>query len=190
MYKMFLRNLNIRIAEKTGLGIVQILPRRATRWAKDHFKGKEVVCAEIGTFKGEHAKSILKNLNVKRIYLIDPYSSYKEYEEKLDLNKAEKEAEKRLSKYKDKIIWIKEPSSKAISKIKEKLDFLYVDGNHSYGYVKKDLELYSAIVRPGGIMAGHDTPLPGVMKAVAEFSNEHPKYKLICEQRDFCFFKV
>ena len=37
-----------------------------------------------------------------------------------------------------------------------KLDFLFIDGDHSYEGVKKDFEDYAPLVRPGGIVALHD----------------------------------
>jgi predicted O-methyltransferase YrrM len=36
------------------------------------------------------------------------------------------------------------------------VDFLFIDGDHSYKGVKADFELYSSLVRPGGIVALHD----------------------------------
>lgn len=36
------------------------------------------------------------------------------------------------------------------------LDFLFIDGDHSYAGVKRDFELYAPLVRPGGIIAFHD----------------------------------
>jgi predicted O-methyltransferase YrrM len=38
----------------------------------------------------------------------------------------------------------------------EPLDFLFIDGDHSYDGVKRDFELYSTLVRPGGIIGLHD----------------------------------
>lgn len=37
-----------------------------------------------------------------------------------------------------------------------KLDFLFIDGDHTYKGVKKDFEMYSPLVRKGGIIAFHD----------------------------------
>lgn len=37
-----------------------------------------------------------------------------------------------------------------------KIDFLFIDGDHSYDGVKKDFEMYSPLVRKGGIIAFHD----------------------------------
>ena len=38
----------------------------------------------------------------------------------------------------------------------DKLDFLFIDGDHSYEGVKQDFEFYSPFVAPGGIVAFHD----------------------------------
>lgn len=40
------------------------------------------------------------------------------------------------------------------------LDFLFIDGDHTYEGVKKDFEMYSPLVRKGGIIAFHDI-VPG-----------------------------
>lgn len=36
-------------------------------------------------------------------------------------------------------------------------DFAFIDGDHSYDGVKRDFELYRPMVRPGGLVAFHDT---------------------------------
>ena len=36
------------------------------------------------------------------------------------------------------------------------VDFLMIDGDHSYEGVKKDFEIYSPLVKPGGLIAFHD----------------------------------
>jgi predicted O-methyltransferase YrrM len=36
------------------------------------------------------------------------------------------------------------------------LDFLFIDGDHSYEGVKKDFEMYSPLVKKGGVIAFHD----------------------------------
>jgi predicted O-methyltransferase YrrM len=44
-----------------------------------------------------------------------------------------------------------------------KLDLLFIDGDHTYAGVRADFEMYSPLVRPGGIVAFHDIaaqPLP------------------------------
>jgi predicted O-methyltransferase YrrM len=36
------------------------------------------------------------------------------------------------------------------------LDFLFIDGDHSYEGVKRDFEMYGPLVNPGGLIAFHD----------------------------------
>ena len=38
----------------------------------------------------------------------------------------------------------------------EKIQFLFIDGDHSYDGVKQDFEMYSPLVGPGGIIGFHD----------------------------------
>jgi len=39
---------------------------------------------------------------------------------------------------------------------KDEIDLLFIDGDHTYDGVKKDYEMYSPLVRDGGIIAMHD----------------------------------
>lgn len=49
-------------------------------------------------------------------------------------------------------------------------DFVFIDGDHSYDGCKADIEAYRPLVRPGGLLSGHDykPKWPGVMQAVDE----------------------
>jgi cephalosporin hydroxylase len=47
----------------------------------------------------------------------------------------------------------------------EKVDSLFIDGDHAYEGVKKDFEMYSPLVRNGGIIAFHDI-VPGLHECV------------------------
>ena len=53
-------------------------------------------------------------------------------------------------------------------------DWIYIDGNHLYDFVKQDLELYYPKVKPGGFLTGDDYGAKGrwgdgVERAVADF---------------------
>ena len=69
-------------------------------------------------------------------------------------------------------------TSRSASKFIEdnSLDFVYVDGDHSYECVYQDLRLYYKKLRKGGILAGDDyfwgifEGMP-VRRAVSEFAN-------------------
>ncbi len=50
------------------------------------------------------------------------------------------------------------------------LDMVFIDADHSYEPVARDIDAWVPKVKPGGILAGHDhcDMFPGVIKAVAE----------------------
>lgn len=53
---------------------------------------------------------------------------------------------------------------------RQALDFVFIDADHRYKAVHGDILAYRALVKPGGILAGHDySPnWPGVMQAVGQ----------------------
>ena len=52
---------------------------------------------------------------------------------------------------------IEKLSFDAVDDVPEKVDFIFIDGDHSYEGIRKDWALYSDKLKPGGIMALHDT---------------------------------
>lgn len=159
-----------------GYEIKTVMPRPSTRFMQNYFLGKELVGVEIGVYRGRNSESLLNHLNIKKLYLIDPYISYGEYEED-SINNEEMgllkfEAKNRLKKYSDKIefIYLK---SEQVSFLETKFDFVYIDGNHTEKYVKQDLEKYYPLVKQGGLIAGHDVDNVGVISAVVKFCEEN-----------------
>ncbi len=71
------------------------------------FKNKKITAIEIETSRGVNAQHILNNLNIEKIYFVDPYNDYIDNSEREDrcevkksfLNKINKIAKKRLRKY-------------------------------------------------------------------------------------------
>lgn len=57
----------------------------------------------------------------------------------------------------------------------ESLDFIFIDADHSYEGVKKDITLWSPKVKTGGYIVGHDIDWEGVKRAVEELI---PEYKV------------
>jgi predicted O-methyltransferase YrrM len=59
-----------------------------------------------------------------------------------------------------------------------KLDFLFIDGDHSYGGVRSDFEMYAPLVRSGGLLAFHDVAKTNSQEEVYRLWNEiKPNYK-------------
>lgn len=141
----------------------------------------ELVGVEIGVANGDNAFSIMNILPIKKLYLIDPYSfsmylreGYTESSQPA-FDKVRDTAIELLSQFGDKIEHIIKKSEDAVDDVPDNLDFVYIDGNHEYEYVKKDLELYYPKVKVGGIFGGDnfESLLPDVARAVLEFTDKH-----------------
>lgn len=121
---------------------------------------KSLVGVEIGVFIGLNSKTILESLDIKKMYLVDPYSispTYKDFhtskKRKLEASLIKEAAHKLLVEYKDKLIWVENSSD---PKIEEVLDFVYTDGDHTYDGVMKDLTTYYNLIKSDGLIGGHD----------------------------------
>lgn len=175
--------VNNYLRKNFRVGFMKNYPyRTSTEFVKKYFKNKEIICVEIGTFEGDNALNLLENVpNVKKMYLIDPWVDYNEYNEdknnKRLLSKAEVKARNQLKKYSNKVVFIKKFSDDAITDVKEEIDFIYIDGNHDYEYVKKDIDNYFSILKKGGVIAGHDIWMKGVAKAFCEFVSRNKSIK-------------
>jgi predicted O-methyltransferase YrrM len=72
-----------------------------------------------------------------------------------------------------------------------KLDFLFIDGDHRYEGVKRDFECYSSLVKKGGIIAFHDilprsdTPDVQVFKLWAVLKREYKYQEIIAQNGQF-----
>lgn len=147
--------------------------RYSLRFIKENLKG-ELVGVEIGILQANDTKVILDKLPIKKLYLIDPYlNSGKDGSEwKFDSSQRKRIAQKRLKKYKSKIQWFYDFSYNVSDSIPNDLDFVYIDGDHRYESVKKDIELYYPKIKKGGVLAGHDYNYYDVSRAVIEFANK------------------
>lgn len=125
---------------------------------------KDLVGAEIGVAGGEHALSLLENLSIKKLYLIDPYDNYDTYTEgkrhygadETSLDQFRIRAELLLSKFSNQIVWVRNKSSEAAELIQEQLDFVYIDGNHAEDFVREDIRSFMPKLNSRGVIGGHD----------------------------------
>ena len=113
---------------------------------------------EIGVERGLYSEVLCRANPKLHLFCVDPwerYGSYRDHvsQEKLDSFYAD--AEKRLSPYAATLV-----RRFSMEEVKfhphNSLDFVYIDGNHSFEYVVADVIEWEKRVRPGGILAGHD----------------------------------
>lgn len=119
--------------------------------------------AEIGCAFGGFARTMLIGWRCRKYWLIDPYRKQDQYvymERQETQEKYDKWAEEvgDMCRYSDgRAEHIRKMSVDAAAMFKdEQLDFVFIDGNHSYDAVMSDLNAWYPKVHKGGIVAGHD----------------------------------
>jgi hypothetical protein len=136
-------------------------------------------CAEVGIGYGFHAKDILDNTNVEKLYLIDPMQFYPNDGFATDVlsyggfDKLVRNINLHLAPYANRYTWFRQPSITITNDQigDETLDAVFIDGDHSYEAVIEDLTFWWTKLRKGGMLLGDDySGFVGVRTAVHEFS--------------------
>lgn len=131
---------------------------------------------EIGVNEGQLSYYLLKNTNLKHLYLIDPWITWKGWASQEILEKRYKFCNEELPEtFPNRVTTIRKTSADASSTLNDTLDFIFIDGNHDYEYVKQDLELWIPKVKSQGLVAGHDWSHAhqGVPRAVQDYYHDH-----------------
>jgi len=146
---------------------------------------KNIKIAELGVFKGDFSKEILKIVQPEKLYMVDLFEGLMGSGDKdgnnmhfVDLGKTLIELTN-LYKENENVSIIKDFSFNFLNSLSDNyLDAVYIDADHSYEAVKKDLEISLLKVKNGGAIIGHDynhNKFPGVVKAVNEFCKKYDK---------------
>lgn len=147
---------------------------------------------EIGVHTGLMPKNLLSSLpNIEQYYVVDPWESYEMYDGSNYRKPGNQEAKtwkKAIIEFfnntydnKEKVIIMRMTSVEAVTHFEDaSLDWVFIDANHEYEYIKENLHLWTPKVKKGGLVSGHDYKNPkgkwkGITKAVNEFV---PKDKL------------
>lgn len=149
---------------------------------------REIIGVEIGVLNGNTAMRILKERPLLKHYMVDPWISPEEgssYRKSGDDNALKPAAahEGAFQKTKTRVafagkrgIIMRMFSKEAVKSFEDKsVDFVFIDGDHSYEGVSEDIQMWKSKIKPGGWIGGHDynhPRLPGVKKAVDEVANQ------------------
>jgi len=125
------------------------------------YHGLNNIGAEIGSFRGHFAKTILSNWS-GRLILVDVWRalSQEEYDDisnQKNHEDAYAECMRNLVSFEDRaFMWRMTSKQASVFVADESLDFVYIDANHLYEYVQEDLDVWHRKVRNGGLVMGHD----------------------------------
>jgi hypothetical protein len=154
---------------------------------------KKLTGVEVGVLNGDYSEKIYNYFNKKfdfNFYLVDPWKEFSDYNQKI-LDQSYKNV---LKKFRDikKVRILRQTSEIASEKFDNKsLDFVYIDGNHEYNYVLKDLKLWFPKLKSHGVLFGDDYSRSyGVHKAVNEFAFDNKLSVMFSDNyTQYCFIK-
>jgi uncharacterized Rossmann fold enzyme len=148
--------------------------------------GKKVVGAEIGVFAGDMSQVLLREKEDLFLYMVDPWdgngASYAapsgDWHAKLSQEQQDKfcdmadERTKFAGRRREFMRYRSVDAARLLNGVK--LDFAFIDADHSYEGCKADLEAWAPKITLGGWLCGHDYDNPafpqfGVKRAVDEF---------------------
>lgn len=144
--------------------------------------------AEIGVWRGEFSARFCEANPQLHLLCVDPWKPYKGWLDTKNslspeegarfIGEAFRMAKERLKPFNATLV--RKFSVNAAKTVPDgSLDFIFIDGNHSYDAVTEDLETWSPKVRSGGFVSGHDyrvfpnKPFIHVVRAVNDFTAKH-----------------
>lgn len=119
----------------------------------------DVLGAEIGVFKGHMSKRLLERPDL-RLFMVDSWLPMPLYGVTAD----EQESNRGLAYLaaKERGIVLHMHSADAAKIVPDgSLDFVFIDADHSYEGVKRDITLWRPKLKAGGLLSGHDYANPG-----------------------------
>jgi len=129
------------------------------------------VGCEVGVAFGGQSLHILRGANVERLYSIEPYPGRENVKYLRYLL-----VRRRLDFFGQRSVFIRDRSPEASRRFAdESLDFVYLDGEHTYRMVSKELPAWWPKLRRGGYLLADDyghKKYPGVVRAVDEFARK------------------
>lgn len=115
--------------------------------------------AEVGVFDGHNARMIFRTMPGVHLFMVDPWENYslgsRDYGN--IIHRAEERCRRRVRKHNATIMKMLSEEAAMSGLIPDNsLDFVYIDGDHSYDHAMLDMILWFRKVRKGGVIAGHD----------------------------------
>eukprot|EP00929_Paragymnodinium_shiwhaense_P103531 TRINITY_DN67080_c0_g1_i1.p1 TRINITY_DN67080_c0_g1~~TRINITY_DN67080_c0_g1_i1.p1 ORF type:complete len:522 (+),score=112.04 TRINITY_DN67080_c0_g1_i1:113-1678(+) len=113
---------------------------------------------EVGVRLAHTTEELLQRFPRLELVAVDPYLG-------ADGDKIHEWVSGRLQQYSDRARLLRLRSEEAAKNLSEEarekpFDLVFVDGDHSFDHVVQDIELWTPMIRGGGILAGHDVFLP------------------------------
>ncbi len=129
--------------------------------------------AELGVRRGDFSAGLCKLNPSLKMIVVDLWAQVESMSEQYDHEGNYRIAMEKLHAYKERVTIIRDLFENAVMEVENtSLDFVYIDGTHTYVELLKDIRLWSRKVKSGGIVSGHDYHSAfdngGVIRAIEE----------------------
>ena len=127
-----------------------------------------LIGCEVGIFEGEHAREMFANFPYLFMYLVDSGDYMRQFRASILI--------KNLQDFGTRARFLNMTSLEAVNLVPDgRLDFIYIDGDHSEKGATDDIIAWYPKVKVGGVIGGHDyfSGHPGVMAAVTKFAKNN-----------------
>lgn len=151
-----MKDLKIKLDPRSA--VLEVLPKAS-------------IGIEVGVARGDFSKRILNTVKPQRLILVDPWHIAEEGSQKHAAHYGSDRVDQSFldARYDSVLNRFKEQREKAIVEIFRgtflewsleypgiSVDWVYVDGDHTFDAVSRDLDLAYQIVKPGGLIACDD----------------------------------
>jgi predicted O-methyltransferase YrrM len=146
------------------------------QWLAEAAKQHQCI-VELGSHLGRSTRALADN-TAGTVYAIDDWKGPRQFKDGTPNTQWEEVAHKLLLAFQKnlaahiasgKVVPIQTDHAEAITKFPGVMpDMVFIDGDHDYEPVVRDISLWKDIMAPGGLLCGHDTDWDGVARAVKD----------------------
>ena len=161
---------DVIVAKAQGMEDAGMMHHMDLEWLYDQAAKYEVV-AEVGCWKGR-TTMVMAAAGPRIVYAVDTWEGSSEPGDNthgVDREALYKTFLRNTAQF-PTVLPIMCQSNEGVKYIMGDVDFCFIDADHSYEYVKRDIEAW--LPRTRYMLYGHDPYLPGVQKAVIEVLGE------------------
>jgi hypothetical protein len=151
-------------------------------WLSDVIKDRGYTTgAEIGVARGNTTSVILERNSKLHLHAIDLFGPVpiglggRQYRYK-DFALVTSDFYTKTAPFKDRLTVLRGLSWEMADEVEDNsLDFIFIDADHEYASVIKDIKAWTPKVKDGGMVSGHDHHFEEVLKAITELIPNHKK---------------
>lgn len=156
-------NIGVNINIEKAQAIDGWMTDRELTWLAEQAASRQVI-VEIGSYLGRSTRALCDH-TWGHVYAIDDWAGPRDVEiDVKDRNQIFNRFIKNMAGLEGKLLVCRQDHGSA--EIPEGADMVFLDGDHRYESISRDIKLWLPRLKPGGILCGHDLLLGSVNQAL------------------------